>query len=179
MAAQMMKSTPAFLMAVTAAAGEGDLPRNFHQVDAENRIFRSAQPDREEFLELERRGFRPILNLRNFHSNRRKIRGLKLREFPVPCNAGSMTEAHLARALQILRDEPKPLLIHCWHGSDRTGTVVAAFRIVFNGWETEAAIGEMCREEYGHHAGTSAVDRLGEDALPSPVGGLAGGTVPT
>lgn len=141
------------VMAVTAAAGEGDLPRNFHQVDAENRIFRSAQPDREEFLELERRGFRTILNLRNFHSDRRKIRGLKLREFPVPCNAGSMTEAHLARALQILRDEPKPLLIHCWHGSDRTGTVVAAFRIVFNGWETEAAIGEMCREEYGHHAG--------------------------
>ena len=39
------------VMAVTAAAGEGDLPRNFHQVDAENRIFRSAQPDREEFLE--------------------------------------------------------------------------------------------------------------------------------
>ncbi len=44
------------VMAVTAAAGEGDLPRNFHQVDAENRIFRSAQPDREEFRELERRG---------------------------------------------------------------------------------------------------------------------------
>lgn len=136
-----------------AAARAAELPRNFHEVDAENRIFRSAQPDREEFRELERRGFRTILNLRNFHSDRRKIRGLQLRECPVPCNAGSVAEADLDRALRILRDEPKPLLIHCWHGSDRTGTVVAAFRIVFNGWEVETAIEEMCRPQYGHHAG--------------------------
>lgn len=80
------------------------------------------------------------------------LKDLKLEECAVPCNAGSMTEEHVYNALRIIRDKPKPLLIHCWHGSDRTGTVVAAFRIVFNGQEVETAIAEMREEKYGHHA---------------------------
>ena len=119
--------------AVIAFAGEGENPRNFHEVDPVNGIYRSAQPDHEEFAALEKRGFRSVLNLRNFHSDRGRLNGLKIREFAVPCNAGSMTEEHVYEALRIIRDEPKSLLIHCWHGSDRTGTVVAAYRIVFNG----------------------------------------------
>ena len=133
-------------------AGNGELPRNFHEVDPANRICRSAQPGRREFEALEKRGFRTVLNLRNFHTDRRMLRDLKLEECAVPCNAGSMTEEHVYDALRIIRDKPKPLLIHCWHGSDRTGTVVAAFRIVFNGQEVETAIAEMREEKYGHHA---------------------------
>ena len=142
--------------AAVAPAGDDGLPRNFHEVDAENGIYRSAQPDHEEFAALEKRGFRTVLNLRNFHSDRRRLEGLKIRECPVPCNAGSMTGEHVYEALRIIRDEPKPLLIHCWHGSDRTGTVVAAYRIVFNGRDVETAIAEMCEKQYGHHAGIYA-----------------------
>ena len=138
--------------AVIAFAGEGENPRNFHEVDPVNGIYRSAQPDHEEFAALEKRGFRSVLNLRNFHSDRGRLNGLKIREFAVPCNAGSMTEEHVYEALRIIRDEPKSLLIHCWHGSDRTGTVVAAYRIVFNRRDVESAIAEMCEETFGHHA---------------------------
>ncbi|WP_294507669.1 tyrosine-protein phosphatase [uncultured Victivallis sp.] len=138
--------------AIVLRAGEGELPRNFHEVDPVNGIFRSAQPDHEKFAELEKRGFRTVLNLRNFHSDRGRLKGLKIKECPVPCNAGSMTEEHVYEALRIIRDEPKSLLIHCWHGSDRTGTVVAAYRIVFNGRDVESAIAEMCEEKFGHHA---------------------------
>lgn len=138
--------------AVITFAGEGENPRNFHEVDPVNGIYRSAQPDHEEFAALEKRGFRSVLNLRNFHSDRGRLNGLKIREFAVPCNAGSMTEEHVYEALRIIRDEPKSLLIHCWHGSDRTGTVVAAYRIVFNGRDVESAIAEMCEETFGHHA---------------------------
>ena len=133
-----------------------ELPRNFHEVDPVNRIYRSAQPDREEFATLEERGFRTILNLRQFHSDHRKLRNRNLISCAVPCNAGNMNEEQLYQALRILRDQPKPLLIHCWHGSDRTGSVVAAFRIVCNGWKPEAAIAEMLEEKYGHHAGIYA-----------------------
>lgn len=72
-------------------AGNGELPRNFHEVDPANRICRSAQPGRREFEALEKRGFRTVLNLRNFHTDRRMLKDLKLEECAVPCNAGSMT----------------------------------------------------------------------------------------
>lgn len=70
-------------------AGNGELPRNFHEVDPANRICRSAQPGRREFEALEKRGFRTVLNLRNFHTDRRMLKDLKLEECAVPCNAGS------------------------------------------------------------------------------------------
>ena len=144
------------IAAAASFAGEGEKPRNFYEVDPVNGIYRSAQPDHEEFAALEKQGLRTVLNLRNYHSDRGRLEGLKIRECPVPCNAGSMTEEHVYEALRIIRDEPKPLLIHCWHGSDRTGTVVAAYRIVFNGYDVESAIAEMCEKRYGHHAGIYA-----------------------
>ena len=115
-------------------------------------IYRSAQPDGEEFRTLYRAGLKSVLNLRAHHSDRERIGNLPLTLCELPMNAGSLTMKDLFMALVILRDAPKPVLIHCWHGSDRTGTVVAAYRIVFNGRDVESAIAEMCEETFGHHA---------------------------
>lgn len=38
---------------------------------------------------------------------------------------------------------PKPLLIHCTRGSERTGITVAMYRIIFQHWPVEKAIAEM------------------------------------
>ncbi|MEM6543138.1 MAG: protein tyrosine phosphatase, partial [Bacteroidota bacterium] len=40
---------------------------------------------------------------------------------------------------------------HCWHCSDRTGAISAAYRIVFEDWEKEEAIKELRKEEFGYH----------------------------
>jgi protein tyrosine/serine phosphatase len=43
------------------------------------------------------------------------------------------------------------VLVHCWHGSDRTGIVVAAYRIVFQNWNVEEAEKEFRDERFGYH----------------------------
>jgi protein-tyrosine phosphatase len=44
-----------------------------------------------------------------------------------------------------------PILVHCQHGSDRTGMMCAMYRIVLQGWTEEAAIKEMIDRGYGFH----------------------------
>ena len=114
-------------------------------------IYRSAQPDGEEFRTLHRAGLKSVLNLRAHHSDREKIGDLPLNLCELPMNADSLTKKDLFMALVILRDVPKPVLIHCWHGSDRTGAVVAAFRIVFQNQTVESALNELKDRRYGHH----------------------------
>ncbi len=44
------------------------------------------------------------------------------------------------KALDVIRDRSKqPVLVHCRHGEDRTGAVIAAYRVVVNGWDPAAA----------------------------------------
>ena len=133
------------------------LPKNFHQVN-EN-LFRSGQPDDDEFESLRTfNGIRSVLNLRENNSDKKVIDALNRRYtnptvtlYEIPLDTGKISEADLYKILTVIRDAPKPLLIHCWHGSDRTGCAVAANRIVFENWSVEDAISELMKPEYGHH----------------------------
>ncbi|HEX7917405.1 hypothetical protein [Rudaea sp.] len=44
------------------------------------------------------------------------------------------------------------MLIHCWHGADRTGVVCAAYRMVVQGWSKADARAEMFDGGFGYHA---------------------------
>jgi protein tyrosine/serine phosphatase len=65
--------------------------------------------------------------------------------------AGEITDDKVIEALRIIKETDGPILIHCWHGSDRTGLVSAMYRIVFQGWTKEDAIDELTHGRYGHH----------------------------
>ncbi len=134
----------------TAATGgvENALPA--FAVDAEAGIYRSGQPTRADFERLAAAGFKSVLNLRYYHGDAGLLAGLPLTEYRLRLNAGEMTEADLVAALTIVRDAPKPLLIHCLHGADRTGAVVAAYRVVFQDYSSAAAVEEMRR--FGTHS---------------------------
>jgi protein tyrosine/serine phosphatase len=50
----------------------------------------------------------------------------------------------VVRVLRILSDESGgPYLVHCQGGADRTGLVIAAYRMVVQNWSYGEAIGEM------------------------------------
>jgi protein tyrosine phosphatase (PTP) superfamily phosphohydrolase (DUF442 family) len=62
------------------------------------------------------------------------------------------TEHQVAEFLRLACDPAnQPVLVHCRHGSDRTGTMCAAYRIVAQGWPRNEAIDEMRRGGYGFH----------------------------
>ena len=129
-------------------------PKNFHKVN-EN-LYRSGQPDKDEFFSLYTfNGIRSVLNLRENNSDKDEINAINsnnaLTLYEIPLDTGKITEADLYKILTVIRDAPKPLLIHCWHGSDRTGCAVAAYRIVFENWSVEDAVSELMKPEYGHH----------------------------
>jgi protein tyrosine/serine phosphatase len=54
------------------------------------------------------------------------------------------------RALEVVLDPSKrPVLVHCAHGEERTGAVVAAYRVVVEGWEPAAAEKEAIEHGFG------------------------------
>ena len=114
-------------------------------------LYRSAQPEREGFTALQKMGVRSVLNLREFHKDTRKARHTQLHLMAYPVAAGEVTAADVENCLALIAGAPKPVLVHCWHGSDRTGIVVAAYRIVFQNWSVEDAEKEFRDDRFGYH----------------------------
>lgn len=122
---------------------------NFYRVSGE--VYRSKQPDDEAMEALEAMGMHSILNLREYHSDEDEARGTGLRLYRVPVNAGKVDDTFVVEALRVVANAEKPILVHCWHGSDRTGLVVAMYRMVFQDWPRERAIDEFVNGGYGYH----------------------------
>ncbi len=123
---------------------------NLYQVD--EGLYRSEQPDEEAFAALSKYGIQEVLNLRENNSDDSEAEGLPLVLRRVKMDTDEVSEMEIIRALSIIQNRKGPVLVHCWHGSDRTGTVIAAYRIVFNGWSKEQALDEMNNGGYGYHA---------------------------
>ena len=61
-------------------------------------------------------------------------------------------EKEAVRFLKIVTDpQHTPVLVHCQHGSDRTGTMVALYRIAVQGWSKNEAIREMTEGGFRFH----------------------------
>lgn len=121
---------------------------NFYKVD--NNLYRSEQPDGDDFTALSKLGIKEILNLREYHGDEDAAEN-QFTVHRVAMEAGSVTEEQLLAALTRIKNRKAPLLIHCWHGSDRTGVTVAAYRLVFQNWSKQQAIDEMVNGGYGYH----------------------------
>lgn len=124
--------------------------QNCYQLDA--KVYRAAQPDAAGFAALKRLGIATVLNLRDLHDDTEAAQGTGLLLQRVEMEADDITIDQVVAALRLLRQAEGPVLIHCWHGSDRTGTVSAMYRIVFQNWSKEAAIDELVNGGYGYHA---------------------------
>jgi tyrosine-protein phosphatase SIW14 len=114
-------------------------------------IYRSEQPGNIDFTLIESIGIKSVLSLREFHQDSDLINGFKLNLFNVKINPYYFGDIEIVEALKILKNSPKPILIHCNIGGDRTGTVIAMYRIIYQNWTKEKAIQEMKEGGYGFH----------------------------
>ncbi len=123
---------------------------NLHKVS--NVLYRSAQPDAEGFGNLKKMDVRTVVSLRSFHSDRKKIGDTGLAYEHIYMKAWHAEDHEVTRFLQIVTDPKRqPVLVHCQHGSDRTGMMCAVYRVVVEGWTKENAIKEMKEGGYGFH----------------------------
>lgn len=128
----------------------GSTLQNFHRIDSG--VYRSDQPNNADFKALEAYGIREVLNLRNFHNDKDEAEGTSLVLHHIRTNAFSISKKQLTEAMQIIKNRQGPILIHCLHGSDRTGAVIALYRMVFMNVPKEEAIREMKEGGFGHHS---------------------------
>lgn len=125
--------------------------RNLHRVTKD--LYRGAQPDEEGMAELERLGIRTILNLRNHHTNEEELEGRRLKSMRVRMSPTDVRDEHVVAFLKIVTDPANlPVFVHCQYGSDRTGVICAAWRIVVQAWTKEEALREMQGGGFGAHA---------------------------
>ncbi len=122
---------------------------NLYQID--KGVFRSEQPGKLDFVRLEKFGITEVLNLRLWHSDEDEAKDTDLILHRVPMRAGNIKERDVVQALKIIQNRKGSILIHCKHGSDRTGLIVAMYRIVFQGYTKEQAIREMTEGGFGFH----------------------------
>jgi protein tyrosine/serine phosphatase len=123
---------------------------NIYKID--DQVYRSEQPHSREMNILSEYGIKSILNLRQVRNDNREAKGTTLVLKHVPINTWRMSYDDLVKAMVFMQSAEKPVLVHCLHGSDRTGAVIAAYRIVHNGWTKEEAIKELVEGGYGYHA---------------------------
>lgn len=123
---------------------------NLHKIHGN--LYRSAQPSEQGMKNLKKMGIETIINLRSFNSDRKEIGNTGLGYEHIYMKAWHPERKEVIRFLQIVTNEKRsPVLFHCKHGADRTGTMCAMYRIVVQGWTKEEAIREMTDGDYGFH----------------------------
>ena len=131
---------------------------NFYKID--EKLYRSEQGDDDDMKLLEKYGIKNLLNLRYYHNDEDEAEETKLKLYHIPMKAQSITYAHIVKSMKVIRDSKGPVLVHCWHGSDRTGTIVASYRITFQNWTKEQALDELKNGGYGYHAMFKSIPKL-------------------
>lgn len=122
---------------------------NCYRVGAD--LLRCEQPTEKDIPHLRALGVKTILNLRRYNTDPKALERAGFVLVVQRMEADDLTVDDLVAALKVFADAPKPVMVHCWHGSDRTGSFVAAYRIVHQNWTREAALDELRHGGYGYH----------------------------
>lgn len=122
---------------------------NLHRVSDE--LYRSAQPSEEGMAQLEKLGIKTVINLRALHKDD-ELEKTHLGSEQIALWSWNLDEEADERFFALLDKSPKPVLVHCWHGADRTGALCARYRVEKQGWSAEDAITEMMRGGFGFHS---------------------------
>jgi protein tyrosine/serine phosphatase len=89
-----------------------------------------------------------VLDLRDepdqIQSEKRAVESAGMRFVSIPMHGlSSPTEEQIGRALALLSDSSyAPVFVHCRRGADRTGTVIACYRISMEHWQNDKALAE-------------------------------------
>ena len=146
---------------------------NFHAV-GNGALYRAGQMSAVELqVTLVEGHIRTVLNLRGAHPEERwyvaeasVAAGNGVRYVSIPISSGKEPDmATMTRIADVLRDSPKPILVHCQGGADRTGLASAIYQLAVAG-ESEDVADDQLSVLFGHipwfGSRTIAMDRAFE-----------------
>jgi protein tyrosine/serine phosphatase len=145
-----------FAVALGCYLGALQLTGNFHEV-LPGELYRSAQPTANDIAAYSREhGIKTIVNLRGRNKGAwysqevaaAKQAGIEHIDFKMSASH-QLTLDQTHQLIALLRDAPKPILIHCQAGADRTGLVSVIYLQQIAGVDEETAERQLSLR-YGH-----------------------------
>jgi tyrosine-protein phosphatase SIW14 len=164
------------LVSAWAHSQNDNLP-NFQKVD--DHVYRGAQPTDSGFKDLAQLGIKTIVDLRDVgeHSQadeEKIVTGLGMRYVSIPMHGLSTPKDDKVAAVQALFNDASsgPVFVHCKRGADRTGMVVAVYRISHDQWDNKKALSEA--KSYGMSFFERAIQSYVRNYRPSVTLATAG-----
>lgn len=113
-------------------------------------LYRSALPDQGAVSLLQKLKVATVINfLPESDSSWLSTPGIA--QVQLPYRTNHVDDADVLKALRAIQtaETKGPVLMHCKHGSDRTGLMAAMYRVVVQGWSKEDALSEMTQGGFG------------------------------
>ena len=117
---------------------------NFVRVD--DYVYRGGQPTNQGLAGLAKAGIKTVIDLRNgteqLQPEKSVVEALGMRYVHVPMRSLEAPQDNDVRRVLALLDSREPVFVHCRRGKDRTGTVIACYRIEHDKWPNQKALAE-------------------------------------
>ncbi|NWA04009.1 phosphatase domain-containing protein [Pseudomonas gingeri] len=113
-------------------------------------LYRSALPDKDALPLLEQLKIGTVITFLP-ESDASWLFAPGIKQVQLPYRTNHVDDADVLAALRAIKDAQAngPVLMHCKHGSDRTGLMAAMYRVVVEGWSKEDALSEMTQGGFG------------------------------
>lgn len=132
--------------AAPSAAPKVEGVGNFQKVD--DHVYRGAQPTRAGFGSLSKLGIQTVIDLREpgdrSSTERKWVTDAGMHYISVPMyGMATPSNESVLKILGLLEDRGTgPVFVHCKRGADRTGGVIACYRVEHDHWRNDRALAE-------------------------------------